>query len=68
MKPAIEPSFTALVGIDGSDRKHDFCLQAANSPQREFGVLVHSPEAITLWAKALHRRLLGAQSTPRPAH
>lgn len=43
MKPAIEPSFTALVGIDWSDRKHDFCLQAAGSAQREFGVLVHSP-------------------------
>ena len=59
MKPAIEPSFTALVGIDWSDRKHDFCLQAVDSPQREFGVLVHSPEAITLWAKALCRRFGG---------
>ena len=59
MKPAIEPSFTALVGIDWSDRKHDFCLQAAGSPQREFGVLVHSPEAIALWAKALYRRFGG---------
>ena len=59
MKPAIEPSFTALVGIDWSDRKHDFCLQAAGSPQREFGVLVHSPGAIALWAKALYRRFGG---------
>jgi len=59
VKPAIEPSFAALVGIDWSDRKHDFCLQAAGSPQREFGVLVHSPEAITLWAKALYRRFGG---------
>jgi len=59
VKPAIEPSFTALVGIDWSDRKHDFCLQAAGSPQREFGVLEHSPEAITLWAKALYRRFGG---------
>ena len=59
MKPAIQPSFTALVGVDWSDRKHDFCLQAAGSPQREFGVLVHSPEAIALWAKALYRRFGG---------
>ena len=47
----------------GRDRlvrpEHDFCLQAAGSPQREFGVLVHSPEAITLWAKALYRRFGG---------
>ena len=59
MKPSIEPSFTALVGIDWSDRKHDFCLQAAGSSQREFGVLEHSPEAIALWAKALYRRFGG---------
>jgi transposase len=59
VKPAIEPSFAALVGIDWSDRKHDFCLQAAGSPQREFGVLAHSPEAIALWAKTLYRRFGG---------
>jgi hypothetical protein len=58
-KPAIEPSFTALVGIDWPARKHDFCLQATGSPQREFGVLLHSPETITLWAKALDRRVGG---------
>ncbi|MBK6335592.1 MAG: hypothetical protein IPF60_07415 [Betaproteobacteria bacterium] len=59
MKPSIEPSFTALVGIDWSDRKHDFCLQAAGSSQREVGVLEHSPEAIALWAKAVYRRFGG---------
>ena len=65
MKPAIEPSFTALVGVDWSDRKHDFCLQAAGSPQREFGVLeAISPEAIALWAKAVHRRFGGPIAVP----
>jgi transposase len=48
-----------LVGIDWSDRKHDFCLQGAGSQQREFGVLAHYPEAIARWANALHRRFGG---------
>ena len=28
--------FTAHIGIDGADTKHDVCLQAAGSGQREF--------------------------------
>jgi transposase len=59
VKLASEQRFTALVGIDWSDRKHDFCLQAAGSKQRESGVLAHSPEAITRWATGLHRRFGG---------
>ena len=59
MKLSTEQSFTALVGIDWSDRKHDFCLQGAGSEQRESGVLAHDPEAIARWANALHRRFGG---------
>jgi transposase len=59
VKLATEQRFTALVGIDWSDRKHDFCLQAAGSPQREFGVLAHVPEAIARWATGLYSRFGG---------
>ena len=59
MKLASEHRFTALVGIDWSDRKHDFCLRAAGSEQRESGVLVHSPEAIARWATGLYSRFGG---------
>jgi transposase len=59
VKLATEQRFTALVGIDWSDRKHDFCLQAAGSPQREFGVLAHVPEAIVRWATGLYGRFGG---------
>lgn len=52
-------SFMAFVGIDWADRKHDFCLQAAASEQREFGTLDHSPEAIAKWAYSLRDRFGG---------
>jgi transposase len=59
VKLSTEQPFSALVGIDWSDRKHDFCLQAAGSQHREFGVLAHCPEAIARWANALYSRLGG---------
>ena len=59
MKLAAEQPFTALVGIDWADKKHDFGLQGAGSPQREFGVVAHRPEAIDGWAKALYQRFGG---------
>src|SRR5665811_1199977 len=52
-------SFMAFVGIDWADRKHDFCLQAAASEQREFGTLDHSPESIAKWAYSLRDRFGG---------
>jgi transposase len=48
-----------LVGVDWSDKKHDFCLQCAGSQQRELGVVAHRPEAIEHWARALYRRFGG---------
>jgi len=59
MKPQSTPSFTAFVGIDWADRKHDFCLQAAGSDQREFGTMDHSPESIAKWAYSLRDRFSG---------
>ena len=59
MKRAAEQPFTALVGIDWSDRKHDFCLQGVGSQQREFGVVAHRPEAIEHWARAMYQRFGG---------
>lgn len=59
MKSQPTSSFTAFVGIDWADRKHDFCLQAAGSDQREFGTLNHSPEEIAKWAYSLRDRFGG---------
>ena len=59
MKLLTEQPFTVLVGVDWSDKKHDFCLQGAGSQQRELGVVAHRPEAIEHWARALYRRFGG---------
>src|SRR2546423_3363086 len=58
-KPQPEVAFAAFVGIDWSDTKHDICLQAANSEEREFAVLAHCPAAIDAWASALRERFAG---------
>jgi hypothetical protein len=52
-------TFTAWVGIDWADRKHDFCLQATDGPKREFGAIEHSSQAIEQWAHSLHHRFGG---------
>jgi len=59
VKRAAEQPFTALVGIDWSDKKHDFCLQGAGSQHRELGVVAHRPEAIDHWARTLYQRFGG---------
>lgn len=51
--------FAAFIGIDWADRKHDICLQAADSDTPESDVIVHSPEAIEDWALGLQRRFGG---------
>lgn len=59
MKPRSISSFTAYVGIDWADRKHDFCLQANGSDICESGTLEHTPEAIAQWAQSLYDRFGG---------
>ena len=59
MASATTALFTAYIGIDWADRKHDFCLQAAGSTAVEFGVIEHKPEAIEKWAQSLHERFGG---------
>jgi transposase len=51
--------FTAFIGLDWADAKHDFCLQVDDREEREFGTFAHRPDAIDAWAHALHRRFGG---------
>ena len=72
VKPHPDVEFAAFVGIDWSDTKHDICLQAGNSEEREIAVLPHRPAAIEAWACALRQRFAGRQwrcawSSPRTA-
>src|SRR5450759_1365659 len=59
VKPLSDRPFTAHVGIDWADAKHDVCLQAADSEQREFDRFAHQVGSIDQWAKSLHQRFGG---------
>ena len=45
-------AFTAYVGIDWADSKHDICVQAAGGQQREFDCISHQvdPDLLPLLA------------------
>jgi transposase len=54
-----EKPFTAFVGIDWADTKHDVCIQTVDCMKREFAVVPHKIEAIDEWAQSLHKRFPG---------
>ena len=51
--------YSAYVGIDWADSKHDVCIQAKASDERKFDVVKHRSEAIDVWVKDLHQRYPG---------
>lgn len=59
MSPLPEHPFTAYVGIDWADTKHDICLQAAGETRREFCCILHQVAAIDEWANSLYLRFGG---------
>lgn len=59
MQTVLSQTFTAYIGIDWADTKHDTCLQVAGESQRSFEVIDHKPESLDCWAKLLHQRYGG---------
>jgi transposase len=59
MKQLANIEFTAFIGIDWADTKHDICIQPAGSTVREFDRIAHQPEQIERWAHDVHRRFGG---------
>lgn len=59
MTPNSDQRFTAFVGIDWADSKHDVCLQAAGSQAREFVCIPHEVTPIDEWACSLRERFGG---------
>jgi len=59
MKTPGDKPFTAFIGIDWADAKHDICMQAAGDERREFSCMPHKVEAIDNWAQSLYRRFGG---------
>lgn len=51
--------FTAFIGVDWADTKHDICIQPAGSDEREFDRIPHHPKHIEQWAHTMYRRFGG---------
>lgn len=51
--------FTAIIGLDWADKKHDVCIQATASRQRKTYQIQHKADKIDEWARSLHRRYGG---------
>jgi len=54
-----DQAFTAFVGIDWADTKHDICVQAARSERRELTCIAHEAGQIESWACSLRERFGG---------
>jgi hypothetical protein len=59
MKPQTSEAFAAFVGLDWADAKHEVCLQATGTAQREFLRLEPSPEEMNAWVQTLRTRFNG---------
>jgi len=59
MNQLTDTVYTAYVGIDWADAKHDICVQEANSGAREFDCITSQPEGIETWARDLYQRVGG---------
>ena len=59
MNPLTDGQYTAYIGIDWTDAKHDVCLHPADSAQREFTCIPHQVDEIEQWALSLRRRFGG---------
>jgi len=59
MNQLTDTVYTAYVGIDWADAKHDICVQAAGSEERAFDRIMHKPERIEAWAQAMVQRFGG---------
>ena len=51
--------FTAYIGIDWADTKHDICIQPGCGGKREFDQLTHRPDNIDHWAHSVSQRFGG---------
>jgi len=48
--------YTAIIGIDWADKKHDVCVQSAASGRRQIYQVPHKAEKLDEWARSLYRQ------------
>ena len=51
--------FTAIIGIDWADKKHDVCVHVTATGKRELSQIPHQSSKIDDWARSLYRRYGG---------
>ena len=51
--------YTAVIGIDWADKKHDVCVQDMGTGKRLASQVRHRAEDLDEWARSLHRRYGG---------
>ena len=51
--------FTAIIGLDWADKKHDVCVQDMATGRRHASQVRHRAEDLDDWARSLHRRFGG---------
>ena len=51
--------YTAVIGIDWADKKHDVCVQDMATGRRRASQVRHRAEDLDEWARSLHRRFGG---------
>jgi transposase len=59
MKLESDGEYTAFIGVDWADSKHDICLQPADEAKREFDSFVHKVDSIEQWARSMYQRFGG---------
>lgn len=59
MNQLADTKFTAYVGIDWADAKHDIYIESADGEVREFDCISSRPESVAAWAAKLHHRFGG---------
>ena len=56
MKEPVIEDFSALIGIDWADKKHDVCERPVGSTVMHYAVISSKPESLHDWAMALIKR------------
>ena len=49
-------NYTAIIGIDWADKKHDVCIHVTATGKQELSQIPHQSEKIDEWARSLHRK------------
>jgi len=56
MKASTIDDFSALIGIDWADKKHDICELKVGTKDYQYSVILSNPKAINQWAIELKKR------------